>query len=74
MTMDKEGMDFHELVAVLKEALSDDNPNANVLVRRIPVICNDVLWIKRALIGLYVLIGTGLVGLILSQLGATVKI
>ncbi len=45
--MDK---DFHQLVSAFREALKDDDPNAWLLVRRIPVICQDVREIKNTLI------------------------
>lgn len=62
------------LVDALREVMTDNSPNATLLIRRIPVICNDVLWIKRALIGLYVLIGTGIIGIILANLGASIRL
>lgn len=62
------------LIDALKEALVYPGNDRPALVARIPVICNDLRWIKRALYGLYALIGTGIIGIILSNLGASIKL
>lgn len=48
----------NNLANILKEALTYPGDDRPALVARIPVICNDVRWIKRALIGLYIVLGT----------------
>lgn len=37
-----------QLVSALREVLTDGGENEkSILIRRIPFICNDIVWIKR---------------------------
>ncbi len=55
------GVKHEELVAALKEALTDNSPTGWVLLARVPIICNDVKWIKKAIFGIFACMGALLV-------------
>lgn len=63
-----------QLVTALREVLTDDSMEGSLLIRRIPVLCNDVKWIKRAVMGIYALIGVVVVALLLAHAGATISL
>lgn len=46
-----------QLVEALRDALTYPGDDRPALVARIPVICNDIRWIKRGVFGLYAVIG-----------------
>lgn len=58
-------IDENKLIEGLKKALTYDGPDRPALIARIPVICNDIRWIKQMLYA--VLFGIGY--LALKQLG-----
>ncbi len=62
-------MDEHnKLVAALKEVIYDTTPDGIVLIKRIPLICNDIWWIKQGIMGLYGVLGVVLAGFALAKI------
>lgn len=53
------------LVSALREVLTDES-GSPMLIKRIPFICTDILWIKRAIFGIFALLGTLLVALLVK--------
>ncbi len=53
-----------ELVEAIREALTDNSPHGWILLQRVPIICNDVRWIKRAIFGILAGMGSLLVVLL----------
>lgn len=47
-----EERDIERLATVLREALTYDGSDRPALIARIPVICNDIRWIKQAVLAL----------------------
>ena len=58
-------MDEHnKLVAALKEVINDANPDGIVLIKRIPLICQDIATIKTNIEWLKWLIGAVFLGML----------
>lgn len=57
-----------KMVAAIEKALTYKGNDRPALVARIPVICNDIRWIKRGIFAIFALIGSLLVALILMRL------
>ncbi len=69
-------INYEQLVSALKDALRDDGPDIPLLIKRIPGICsdlrdakNDLSWLKKATMGLYVLLGSILIAIAVKSLG-----
>ncbi len=57
-----------ETIQALHEALTYSGGDRPALVARIPVICNDIRWIKNALMGLYALLGTAVAANLIAKI------
>lgn len=51
-------------VHAMNQVLNNDDGSGVILIKRIPFICTDILWIKRAIFGIFALMGTLLVALL----------
>ncbi len=60
--------EHNKLVAALKEVIYDSDPNGIILIKRIPLICNDIRWIKNATLGLYAVLGVILAAVAVAQI------
>ncbi len=57
-TSNARGAQMHTaFVSALREVLTDDSPNGWLLLQRVPIICNDIKWIKRAVMAIFAGIG-----------------
>lgn len=59
---------MHEtLVRALKEVLTDEG-GSPMLIKRIPFICTDIGWIKRAVFGIFAFMAALLLAVLVSLL------
>lgn len=69
--MEERDIDMEEhnkLVAALKEVIYDADPDGVVLIKRIPLICRDIWWIKQGILGLYGVLGVVLAAFAVAKI------